>query len=152
MKAGFWIVSLVGFVLIGNTSSCTKETQSSEGNPVPSISLVSMEPATVKQFTDSLKITIQYNDGDGDIGFENADINSLEIKDSRLSKPDFYYVPPQAPLGSKIHIKGQLVVKLRNVFLLGTGASETTTMEIRLQDRSGNWSNKITTPEITITK
>jgi len=140
------------FILVVIPGACTKETQSSTGNPNPSIALVKMEPATIQQFTDSLKITISYDDGDGDIGFEDADINSLEIKDTRLSKPDFYYVPPQAPLGSKIHIKGELVIKLRNLFLLGTGNAESTNMEIRLRDRTGNWSNKITTPEITITK
>jgi hypothetical protein len=57
-----------------------------------------------------------------------------------------------APDGSKIHIKGTLVVKLKSLFLLGTGGMETTTLEIRLKDRAGNWSNKVTTPTITITK
>lgn len=133
-------------------SACTKETQTSTGNPIPVIGLIKAEPANIKQFKDSFKITLSYEDGDGDIGFENADINSLEIKDTRLSKPDYYYVPPQAPIDAKIAIKGQLVVKLRNLFLLGTGNSEATTLEIRLQDRAGNWSNKVTTPEILITK
>ncbi|MBS3913478.1 MAG: hypothetical protein KG003_03205 [Bacteroidetes bacterium] len=151
MKNFIFHIVLV-FILVVIPGACTKETQSSTGNPNPSIALVKMEPATIQQFTDSLKITISYDDGDGDIGFEDADINSLEIKDTRLSKPDFYYVPPQAPLGSKIHIKGELVIKLRNLFLLGTGNAESTNMEIRLRDRTGNWSNKITTPEITITK
>lgn len=132
--------------------SCTKETQTSSGNPIPVISIAKVEPLTVKQFADSFSVTLNYEDGDGDLGFINADINSLEVKDTRLGKPDFYYIPPLAPDGSKIHIKGSLVVKLKSLFLLGTGGIETTTLEIRLKDRAGNWSNKVTTPTITITK
>lgn len=140
---------IISILLVG---SCTKETQTSSGNPIPIISIVQVEPLTVKQFEDSFSMTLNYEDGDGDLGFINADINSLEVKDTRLSKPDFYYIPPLAPDGSKIHIKGTLVVKLKSLFLLGTGGMETTTLEIRLKDRAGNWSNKVTTPNITITK
>lgn len=149
-RTKYYGMGLAFCIGILSLQSCIKETQLSEGNPIPQIAIVKFEPSNIIQFKDSVKITLSYEDGDGDIGFENADINSLEIKDTRLSKPDYYYVPPQAPLGSKIAIKGQLVVKLRNLFLLGTGNAETTTLEIRLTDRAGNWSNKVTTPEITI--
>lgn len=145
------IISVFVFFIL-SASSCTKEIQHSEGNPVPFISLQKTEPTEVIQFKDSLKITINYEDGDGDLGFENADINSLEVKDSRLAKPDFYYVPPQAPLGHKIYIKGSLQIQIKNLFLLGSGSMETTTLELRIKDRAGNWSNKITTPVITIKK
>lgn len=146
----YWYIAVTLFIGVLSVQSCVKETQLSEGNPIPQIAIVKSEPSSIIQFKDSVKITLSYEDGDGDIGFENADINSLEIKDTRLSKPDYYYVPPQAPLGAKIAIKGLLVVKLRNLFLLGTGNAETTSLEIRLRDRAGNWSNKVTTPEITI--
>ncbi|MCC7298458.1 MAG: hypothetical protein IT244_09005 [Bacteroidia bacterium] len=142
----------ISVLVLLTLGGCTKETQTSEGNPIPIIFLVKAEPNSIQQFKDSFTITLGYEDGDGDIGYENADINTLEIKDTRLTKPDYFYVPPQAPTGSKIHIKGQLVVKLRNLFLLGSGAAETTTLEIRLQDRAGNWSNKITTAQLTINK
>jgi len=69
--------------------SC-KETTNLTGNPVPRIALVKIEPTIVTQFADSLKITLSYEDGDGDLGFVNADINSLEVQDERLAKPDFY--------------------------------------------------------------
>lgn len=131
--------------------SC-KETTNLTGNPVPRIALVKIEPTIVTQFADSLKITLSYEDGDGDLGFVNADINSLEVQDERLAKPDFYYVPPLAPVDSKIRIKGQLVMKLRNVFLLGSGNIETTSFTIKIKDRAGNVSNPVKTPEITINR
>jgi len=132
-------------------NSC-KEVLNTTGNPVPRIALIKIEPTQVKQFTDSLKITFNYEDGDGDLGNDNADINSLEVQDERLAKPDFYYVPPMAPVDAKIRIKGQMTMNLRNVFLLGTGNIETTSFTVRLKDRAGNWSNLIKTPEITITR
>ena len=131
--------------------SC-KETTLMTGNPIPRISLIKIEPTTVKQFVDSLKITIAYEDGDGDLGFVNADITSLEVQDDRLAKPDYYYVPPLAPVDSKVRIKGELVMKLRNVFLLGTGNVETTSFTIKIKDRAGNVSNPVITPEITINR
>jgi hypothetical protein len=129
-----------------------KEEVITTGNPIPRIILVKIEPTQVKQFTDSLKITFSYEDGDGDLGNDNADINSLEVQDERLAKADFYHVPPLAPVDAKIRIKGQMTMNLRNVFLLGTGNTETTSFTVRIQDRAGNWSNPIRTPEITITR
>lgn len=150
MNKIFNITVILFFTMMG--LSCTKETQISEGNPTPTIKFVSASPLNIKQFEDSLKVTFAYEDGDGDLGEENPDINSLEILDERLSAADYYFVPPMAPVGSKIQIKGTLTVKIRNMFLLGTGSTETTTLELRLRDRSGKWSNKIKTPVITITK
>lgn len=146
-----WVYILCAFVVLA-FGGCTKYTQTSTGDPIPVIRLVNIEPTTVQQFKDSLKITFSYDDGDGDLGYENADINSLEVKDSRLQNPDMYYVAPLAPIGSKIHIQGELTLKLRNLFLLGSASTEKTVLEVRILDRAGHWSNKIITPEITITK
>jgi hypothetical protein len=142
-------LSLTGIMFL---SFGCKEVVNTTGNPSPRIALVKIEPTTVKQFTDSLKITFTYEDGDGDLGFENADINSLEVQDERLQKTDTYYIPPLAPTDAKIRIKGQLTMNLRNVFLLGTGNIETTSFTLRIKDRAGNFSNPIKTPEITITR
>ncbi len=142
-------LSLTGIMFL---SFGCKEVVNTTGNPIPRIALVKIEPTIVKQFTDSLKITFTYEDGDGDLGFENADINSLEVQDERLQKTDTYYIPPLAPTDAKIRIKGQLTMNLRNVFLLGTGNIETTSFTLRIKDRAGNFSNPIKTPEITITR
>ena len=143
-----FILTLVFLPLL---NSC-KEVVNNTGNPVPRIALVKIEPTQVKQFTDSLKITFNYEDGDGDLGNDNADINSLEVQDERLTKADYYHVPPLAPVDARIRIKGQMTMNLRNVFLLGTGNLETTSFTVRIKDRAGNWSNPIKTPEITITR
>jgi len=139
------------FLLTGLLGGCTKEVVAPI-NTIPLINFKSVSATTLVQFKDSLVITFEYTDGDGDIGEENPDKNDLQIKDSRLSKPDFYFVKPLAPPGSSINIKGTIAVQMKNTFLLGTANSEITTFELRLRDRAGNWSNSIVTPVITITK
>jgi hypothetical protein len=104
------------------------------------------------QFTDSLVILFEYEDGNGDLGELDPDKNSLMIKDRRLEKADFYFVKPLAPTDKNLQIKGSLSVKVRNTFLLGIGNTEVTNFDLKLRDRKGNWSNTISTPEITIKK
>jgi hypothetical protein len=122
-------------------------------DPVPTIELVSINPSTVTEFKDSISITIKYKDANGDLGDDNPDELSLEIKDSRLSKADYYHVKPLAPnTGKDIPIEGELRVKLNSMFLLGTGTKETVTLNIKFKDRAGNWSNEVVSSPITINK
>ena len=144
MKSYYWIFA---FALLAN--ACSKDAAS--GN-APVIKFISVSSTSVKEFKDSLVILLEYTDTDGDIGEDNPDNNSLQIKDRRLSAADFYFVQPLAPPGSSIKIKGQIAVQVKNVFLLGTGNSEITKFDIKLRDRAGHWSNSINTPDITINK
>jgi hypothetical protein len=130
-------------------SSCKKDSAVSE---VPSIKMLGVSSTDILQFKDSLVITLEYTDGNGDIGETDPDKNALQIKDRRLTNADYYFVKPLAPPGSGIKIKGTISVQVRNTFLLGTGNSEITNFDIKLRDRKGNWSNNISTPEITIRK
>jgi hypothetical protein len=122
------------------------------GDPKPVISKVVLNPSTFKQFTDTVVISFDYVDGDGDLGYDNADSLSLEIKDVRFAKADYYHVRPLAPAGSQINIHGTIKVTLKNVFLLGAGSSETTKFQIRIKDRMQHWSNILETKTISITK
>ncbi len=149
LKRG-WIVIACLFLLLQN--SCKKEQINIIGNPIPLLKLVSVSSKQLKQFKDSLVITFEYTDGDGDIGETNPDLNDLEIKDQRLSKPDFYFVKPLTPPNANIKVKGTIAVQMKNTFLLGTADSEVTSFELRLKDRAGNWSNGIKTDVITINK
>ncbi len=140
---------ILSILLLAFFIGCKKDAETSN---VPVIKLLSVSNTTVKQFKDSFSITFEYTDGDGDIGNINPDENNLQVKDKRLAKPDYYFVKPLAPPNSDIKIKGNLVVQLKNTFLLGSSNSEVTTFELKLRDRKGNWSNTIITPNITITK
>lgn len=122
------------------------------GDPKPVISKVVLNQSTFKQFTDTVVISFDYADGDGDLGYDNADSLSLEIKDVRFAKADYYHVRPLAPAGSQINIHGTIKVTLKNVFLLGAGSSETTKFQILIKDRMQHWSNILETKTISITK
>ena len=117
---------------------------------IPEISIEEIQPTEIIEFTDSIEIILNYQDGDGNLGFANPDSFAMEIQDTRFQNPDLYYVPLLAPLGEVISIKGELRVVVRGTFLVGNGAQETTTFLIRLKDRTGNWSNTLTSPKITI--
>ena len=142
---------LSGIMLL--ISGCTEKEQiNTTGNPIPLIKLLKVSSTQLKQFKDSLTITIEYTDGDGDIGETNPDMNDLEVRDQRLSKADYYFVKPLTPPNANIKVKGIIAVQIKNTFLLGTADSEITTFELRLKDRAGNWSNSVKTTVITITK
>lgn len=129
--------------------SCKKDGTVSS---TPTIKLLSVSSTSLLQFKDSLVINIEYTDGDGDIGEIEPDKNAIQIKDKRLTKADYYFIKPQSPPGSKIITKGTININIKNLFLLGSSNSEITSLEIKLKDRSGNWSNAVNTPNITITK
>lgn len=116
----------------------------------PTITLVSVQPTVVQEFTDSIVFVIAYDDTEGDIGYPNADTMSLWLKDARLNTADAYFIPPLAPLDQEIHISGELNIVLANTFRLGTGPQEQTSFEIWMKDRAGNLSNRLETPIITI--
>lgn len=131
-------------------SSCKKEEISIQ--KTPSIQFKSINSMEFVSFNDSVIIEISYKDDDGDIGYENADLHSIFVKDNRLSEFDSYYCPPLAPSNSNVPIKGNLRIKLPPLFLLGNSPIETTFFEIFVVDRANNKSNIVFSPEVSIKK
>lgn len=132
--------------------SCKKDENLLPLSVTPSINLIELSADTIKEFEEPLILLMGYQDGDGDLGNQNTDINSLFIKDYRLEKADEYYIAPLAPVGSQISIKGTLKITLNGAFVLGNSQSEKTYFEIWMTDRSGHKSNVIRTKEVTILK
>lgn len=130
--------------------ACEKNSDDPVFDLTPKIEILDLSSDTIVQFQDNLNIRISYEDGDGDIGNENPDINSLFVKDARLEKEDAYYVAPIAPVGAEISITGTLNLILEKTFILGNADQEKTTFTIYLVDKAGNQSNVIETNPITI--
>lgn len=147
MREYYYIV-ILSFLILG----CTKENLVSQEPGPPTIEFVDIQPRNVVEFKDSISVTFRYSDPDGDLGSENPDRKLVSVMDTRLDEPDYYHLPILAPPGSKPAIKGQLTMKLKNTFLLGSGGDEVTSYVIKVTDRAGNESNSITTPPITISK
>jgi hypothetical protein len=142
-------IYIIASILTFSICSCKEEVVSTD-NPIPSIQFVSISSNKLKQFSDSLVVTVKYKDGDGDLGDISADSFSIYVRDNRLTKPDYLHLIPLSPIGNKISVEGILNLKMKNIFLLSSGPSETTKFEIKLKDRSKNWSNIIFTPNIEI--
>jgi len=150
MKIRTYILFLIAMGIVF-FNSCTKYEEVKESEK-PSITYTTITPMNIAEFKDSVQITIKYKDGNGDLGDENPDELNIYVKDNRLDKPDYYHLHALAPPGKNIAIDGTLNIKLKNTFLIGSGNSETTSYEVKIKDRAGNWSNSITTEMVTISK
>lgn len=120
---------------------------------IPKIELKSVAPTTVTQYKDSVLFTVFYQDGNGDIGFSQADSLSLYLTDTRADLTEKFHISPQSPSDTtEVAIQGTLLITLDHTFLLDTAGttSESTTYKIKLKDRAGNWSNSVETETIII--
>jgi len=134
-------------------TACKKKKTEDPVDPIPTIEIVSITPSVVKEYSDSILIKLKYHDNNGDLGDESPDEHSLYVKDSRLPNADTYHVKPLAPMtGEDINIHGEITIKLNGLFLLGSGTTELTTLNIKMKDRAGNWSAEVSSPQITINK
>lgn len=134
-------------------------------DPTPEISLVSITPDRVTHGSvDSLKITIHFQDGDGDLGAieGSAPGPNLWVVDQREGVVDTvgtfsYTIPNLSPDTKNPSIQGTIEVTmdapiLRKYFVppFTQPSEEEVSFQIYLVDRAGNMSNTILTPPITI--
>ncbi len=116
----------------------------------PIIALSSVSASTIEQFNNSVQIIFSYEDYQGDLGEQDPDDYSLRVLDARLGDYDWFHIPPMTPEENILHIKGSYVLTLDPLFILGSGTQESTSFQVQLQDRAGNWSNIIETPVVLI--
>jgi len=143
--------SLLMFLAILSFMSCQKETIT-EYSTTPEIKLVSLSQDTIRQYQDVLYIRIAYQDGDGDLGFENPSEYALFVRDIRLEKFDGFYVGPLTPPDVLVPIQGELNIEFPSLFLFGNGDIELTRFEIKLVDRAGHESNLLKTDNVAIVR
>jgi hypothetical protein len=148
LSSTIWISMLILFF------ACSKNEENEPFSPtssIPKINLEKLSPSTVKQF-ESLTFHIRFTDGDGNIGNQDADVQALEILDTRDDILHSFHVPPQSPVEG-VAITGILVVELQNLILLDqNNTTEKVVFEIRLKDNKQNWSNTIESSPVTIVK
>lgn len=131
-------------------SGCKKEEPISN---VPSIKFVSMTPNPAVKYHDEIKITIEYTDGDGDLGENTPDAKNLYCTDSRNGVTYEFRIPQLGPDNSNIIINGQLIFDLApQGFVDDNNTTEITTYSIYVKDRAGNQSNTVQTSSLTINK
>jgi hypothetical protein len=157
-----------GLLFLISTQSCVEPPRYPNE---PAIELVSVSADTIQQLQDSLYIEFKFTDGDGDLGFENFNIDDCELCDSscyvhptfslfvldsrfnivngdtvRCLKP--FNVPFVPAKGATEAISGSIRVLLTNEFCLPGKLTDTVNYSIVIKDRAGNFSNKIETGNI----
>jgi hypothetical protein len=117
---------------------------------IPELSNLRVEPMVVAEFTDTVVISFDYYDYNGDLGHPDPNVASLSVKDSRLQDADLYHVQPLAPVDANVPIQGKLSVRLNNLFILGNDSIEELIFEVMIQDRKGNWSSLLESDTISV--
>lgn len=140
-----WLLGLLLLV------ACDKESDLAY-DVAPVLSLVSLSGDTIRQYQDVLTITIEYRDGDGDLGFPDPQEYALYVRDIRLTAFDAFYVGPLAPPDASVPIQGRLNIEFPSLFLFGNGQAEQTRFEIRMIDRAGHESNLLETGPVVIVR
>lgn len=142
MKRFFYLIVWLSFSVI----SCKKD-----DNPTaPILGLVSISSTDVQSFNNDIVVQLSYEDFQGDLGYTDADIPTLYVKDARLSAPDGYPVFPVTPEMQELHVKGTFTVHLNSLFIMGSDTVETTTLQFTIKDRAGNSSNTVSSSPIQI--
>ena len=129
-------------------SSCTKDDNQDNFN----LGLIEVFPLSIIEFQENIYVRLSYEHPEGFLGFSDPDYLSLEVKDSRLSLPDYYHVIPITPPNNNLSVTGELLVEIDSPFLFGNGNIELVNFSIRIQDQNLSWSNTITTPNISVNR
>lgn len=143
-----WI--LLALALVGG---CGKEkVEEPEAiSKIPAIKFISIEPGTAVKYRDVVGITIQYTDGDGDLGENVADVKNLFCTDSRNNVTYQFRIRQLAPDSANIAITGKLKFNLDpQGFVDDSHTTETATYSIYIKDRAGNQSNTVETTPLVI--
>jgi hypothetical protein len=152
MKQLAILFSIMLFVACDNKSSdVTEPFEKVSTTPVFIIKSVN---STVIDNYGELVFTIEYIDGDGDLGSEDADEKVLFVVDSRDNITSGFHVRPLNPEANTAKvITGLLQVNLDNVLLLeDTTSNENAKFTIFMYDQAGHKSNEVVSPTITINR
>ncbi|MFZ7115606.1 MAG: hypothetical protein ACO1G9_09535 [Bacteroidota bacterium] len=137
-------------VVIMISSSCKKE--EIEFDPTPKIEFIGISPVVANEYTDSVTVTIKYNDGDGDLGENATGVKNCFVTDNRIGITYEYRVKQLAPDDASIPIEGNLNIQLGGQGITDNSTYQSVSYTIYLKDRAGHQSNSITTSSITIRK
>lgn len=152
IKGIHWPIFFVGGFLALMMIACKAPEEVPERSSQPAINILAISQDTIVQFVDSLELILEYDDIEGDIGTMITEDKSLSIKDSRLPEADFFHVPPLAPMGDTVHIRGILRIDIPQLYLLSNDEEELLTFRVKLRDRAGNWSAEAISPPVWIVK
>jgi hypothetical protein len=136
------------YLLISSLLICCKKDEQQQFT----INIDETYPTSIIEFQQNIFVKISYEHPQGFLGFYDPDYLSLEIKDSRLSNPDYYHLIPINPPNQTLSTNGEILIEIDSPFILGNGNMETLEYKIRIQDREMGWSNEVKSASITVQK
>lgn len=155
MHKYFFILAFLTFL-----GACT---QAPDFPKEPVISNIQINKTILKQGLgdqDSLLVSFDFTDGDGDVGREDSlSITFIDNRDDSVS--DQFSIPFVPEAGSGNGIEGTIYVRMKTtccIFASGQPPCNPSTSEptnivsftVFIKDRSGNESNRLRTPDITL--
>jgi hypothetical protein len=123
-----------------------------EFNAVPQIEVIAISPQSAVEFSDNVRITIRYKDGDGDLGENEGDVKNCFVKDNRIGITYEFRINQLAPDHSSVPITGNLNIDLGVQGITDSTSHQNVTYDIHITDRAGNLSNTVTAGPIVISK
>ena len=115
-------------------------------SPIPEITFDSLSSRFAVAGKDSIKFFIGFTDGDGDIG--SSTVPNLFFLDSRTGYTDSFKIPNLTPEGNVKAISGTIAYDQTAFNCIPGKLFDTLYYTIYIEDRAGNKSNLVTTPEI----
>lgn len=117
---------------------------------IPEIELLNTTPTTVIAYEDAIVFTLQYTDGDGDLGTNDDTERNVFLTDTRIGTVHEFRIQQLAPDGADIPITGSFDLTLPYTILTNGTSTETVSFEIHVVDQAGNESNVVISPEIQV--
>ncbi|MEO0474253.1 MAG: hypothetical protein AAF206_31890 [Bacteroidota bacterium] len=116
----------------------------------PQIEFMDIQPRRVEHLKDSIVITFRFQDGDGDLGSLENNLENLFLIDSRIGQglteeqaTNKYTLQNLTPDARKPSIQGEISVVIPLTINLPQQCEESVRYEIQLFDRAGNQATPI---------
>ena len=141
--------TIIYLLIISIIVCCNKNEELSN---IPQLTFQNLNPTSIIEFDGPITFSIIYQDGDGDLGENNPNINNLFLKDQRNNIIYEYRIQELSPNGANIAITGSIDLVLNTTSITDESNEQEAIFDIYVIDRAGNQSNTISSDPLTIYK
>ena len=141
--------TIIYLLIISILVCCNKNEELSN---IPQLTFQNLNPTSIIEFDGPITFSIIYQDGDGDLGENNPNINNLFLKDQRNNIIYEYRIQELSPNGANIAITGSIDLVLNTTSITDESNEQEAIFDIYVIDRAGNQSNTISSDPLTIYK
>lgn len=157
--ASTWLILLLTVIFLMSHNSCI---QPDKFPDEPQITGVSINKSTIQNLLEDFVVSVEFQDGDGDIGITNEypEANAFLV-DDRTGYVDSLKIPYVSPQGNIKAISGTLNFTILSECCIAISGisctpnaiyppADTVSYTVIIKDRSGNVSNAVEAPPLVI--